>query len=328
MRVGILLCLGCLSLTAGAEESRTFDEYLAQVRQHATERGIRKATLEQAFVDLTPDPRVIRFDRRQPEFVQTFEEYLTARVSAARISQARTHYREHEQTLDRIAESFGVDPEYLVAFWGLESSFGRYQGKYDIVRSLATLGHDARRSAFFTRELHAALKILDEGHVTRSDFVGGWAGAMGQNQFLPSTFLNYAVDFDRDGRKDIWANRLDIWASIANYLSSHNWRRGAGWGFAVKIPSTFDIDELPPAKTDGGCRALRQHTEKRSLAEWRTNGIERSTATDGDLRYALILPAKGDTGSYLVGGNFRSILAYNCANKYAVSVGLLADAIR
>ena len=202
-----------------ADGAESFDDYLVKVRSAAIGNGIASETVDAAFRGLTRDERVIGYDRKQPEFVQTFDEYLTARVTNFRKQEGRKLFRLHQPLLDEIAGLYGVDPEYIVAFWGLETSFGRYQGKYSIIRSLATLGHDQRRAAFFTAELLKALQILDEQHVAPEAFVGAWAGAMGQSQFMPSSFLRFAVDHDGDGRKDIWSNKADVFASIANYLN-------------------------------------------------------------------------------------------------------------
>lgn len=312
----------------GAKEDFTgFREWLVKTGREAEVRGISRNIIDLAFTGLEPDPRVIAFDRKQPEFVQTFEEYLAARVTQYRIDEAGKYYRQEIKLLSEVAHQYEVDPQYLVAFWGLESSFGRYQGKYSIIRSLATLGFDPRRSAFFTRELFQALRILEEGHIAPDRFVGGWAGAMGQNQFMPSSFLSYATDFDGDGKKNIWSSRADVWASIANYLSKNGWRQGAGWGSRVQLPGNLDLDSLPRSVPDASCRALRHHSKKLSLAEWQTRGIRPDKSIDHLQRYALVMPDKGEKTAYLVGGNFRTILSYNCANKYAVSVGLLADQI-
>ena len=304
-----------------------FKQWLVKTGEEAEARGISRKIIDLAFTGLEPDPRVISFDRKQPEFVQTFEEYLAARVTDYRINEAREHYRQEIELLSDVAHQYKVDPRYLLAFWGLESSFGRYQGKYSIIRSLATLGFDPRRSEFFTRELFHALQILEEGHITPDRFVGGWAGAMGQNQFMPSSFLSYAADFDGDGKKNIWSSRADVWASIANYLSKNGWRRGAGWGSRVKLPRNLDLASLPRSTPESGCRALRHHSKPLTLSEWQTRGIRPERPIDNSQRYALLMPGAGDATSYLVGGNFRTILKYNCANKYAVSVGLLADQI-
>ena len=269
---------------------------------------------------------MIGYDRKQPEFVQTFDEYLTARVTDYRKQEAVRLYRENESLLLAVADAYNVDPEFIVAFWGLETSFGRIQGKYSIVRSLATLGHDPRRSAYFTSELIHALKILDGGHIAAELFVGAWAGAMGQAQFMPSSFLRYAQDFDGDGKKNIWATKADVFASIANYLTQWGWEKGAGWGGKVDLPE-LNFAALKPAEYDTACRGLRHHSKALSLHEWSALSIM-PKGTLKNQPYALIEPEEGASSGYLVGGNFRVILRYNCANKYAVSVGLLADYIR
>ena len=327
----LLLVFVLVPLRLNAESEKPdftdFQQWLVRTAKEAETRGISRQIINLAFTGLEPDPRVISFDRKQPEFVQTFDGYLVARITEFRINKAREYYQQEITLLSAVANQYKVDAQYLLAFWGLESSFGRYQGKYPIIRSLATLGFDARRSAFFTEELFNALQILEEGHITAEKFVGGWAGAMGQNQFLPSSFLNYAVDFDGDGKKNIWSNHADVWASIANYLNKNGWRKGAGWGSRVVLPMNLDLASLPYSIPEKSCRALRHHTEKLSLADWKTFGILPDKPITDSQPYALIMPGEGEKTSYLVGGNFRTILNYNCANKYAVSVGLLAEQI-
>lgn len=321
----LIIAFALLAHCAYAEERQSFDEWLSGIREDALARGISEETV--ALLDgIERDERVIGFDRRQPEFVQTFDEYLDARVTQYRIDKARELFREHREVLEAIGARYGVEPQYLVAFWGLESSFGRYQGKYSILRSLATLAYDPRRSAFFTSELFAALQILDEGHVPPDEFVGGWAGAMGQNQFLPSSFLKYAQDFDGDGKKNIWTNQVDVWASIANYLDTEGWQHGAGWGSEAKLAGPVNFEMLRPETVPPGCRALRHHTRKMAVSEWDELGVEPVKELPSGT-WALVIPGDGDESNWLVGGNFRTILHYNCANKYAVSVGLLADHI-
>jgi membrane-bound lytic murein transglycosylase B len=326
----VISCL-IISVPVSAENKEPdftgFDEWLDKTAIEAQARGISKETVDSAFENLQPDPRVIRFDRKQPEFVQTFDEYLTARVTEDRINKAREFYESEKKLLNEIADRYDVDPQYLIAFWGLESSFGRYQGKYSVIRSLATLGFDPRRSKFFTEQLFGALQILEEGHVSPEDFVGGWAGAMGQNQFIPTSFINYAADFDGDGKKNIWSNKADVWASIANYLSKNGWKRGDGWGARVALPAAVEVAKLPMTDPGKRCRALRHHTAKLSLPEWREYGVESDQSMNKSINYALVIPPENERTSYLVGGNFRTILSYNCANKYAVSVGMLADLI-
>jgi membrane-bound lytic murein transglycosylase B len=313
-----------ISGLASAADDEGFAAYLAQVKQLALDEGISTSTVNTALDGLVRDERVIGFDRRQPEFVQTFKQYLSARVTNFRKQEGLRLLQHHKALLAKVKAAYGVEPEYIVAFWGLETSFGRYQGKYSIVRSLATLGHDPRRSGFFTNELIKALRILDEGHIPADRFVGAWAGAMGQSQFMPGSFLSYAQDFDRDGKKNIWQSEADVFASIANYLRASGWETGQGWGRAVELPVSLGPGSLQADSYDTSCRALKHHTRQLPAREWRAMGLD-VTGLVQDRDYALVNPDEGVRTTYLVGGNFRSILRYNCANKYAVSVGLLAD---
>lgn len=330
--VFLLALLGaCLFATAVADdvaqspsEPAAWASFLAGVERDALAAGVSAEVLDAALDGLEPDPRVLGFDRKQPEFVQTLEQYLTARVTPGRVSAARRHFAEQGELLTRVGKRYAVDPQVIVAFWGVESSFGRYQGKYSIVRSVATLAHDQRRSAFFRKELLHALAILNEGHVPPGKFVGGWAGAMGQNQFMPSSFRRYAQDFDGDGRKDIWRNRGDVWGSIAFYLAVHGWREGETWGFRVALPDGFDFADVARQDTVSRCRAERSHSAPADAAQWRQRGFD-VPAGAPDLR--LVRPEDGATHSYMAAPNFGTILRYNCANKYAISVGLLADAV-
>ena len=310
------------TVAAGA---KSFDDYLGKVRSAAILSGVASETVDAAFRGLVRDERVVGYDRKQPEFVQTFEGYLTARVTNFRKNEGRRLFKLHQALLDEVAGLYDVDPEYIVAFWGLETSFGRYQGKYNIIRSLATLGHDQRREAFFTAELLKALQILDEQHVSPEAFVGAWAGAMGQSQFMPSSFLRFAVDHDGDGRKDIWSNKADVFASIANYLNKAGWKKGAGWGGPASF-NTLDFASLKPLEVDPSCRALKRHSRKMSISSWKELGVVPLVQL-ADQTYALISPEAGASSGYLVGGNYRAILNYNCADKYAVSVGLMSEAI-
>ena len=223
--ISIILLLAVVDVCLSSVYAQSFKEYLVFVREKAIEAGISEAIINQELFQLKPDPRVLALDRKQPEFIQTTEDYLKARLSDKRISDGRNLRQMHNKDLLAVERTYKVDANYIVAFWGLETNFGRYQGKYSVIRSLATLGHDPRRNTFFTRELISALKILDEGHVKSGSFVGAWAGAMGQSQFMPSSFLNYAVDYDKDKIVDIWNSHYDIFASIANYLKSHGWKK-------------------------------------------------------------------------------------------------------
>jgi len=322
-RITILYSILVIGTCPSFVFAEDFRDYLKAVREKAIIAGVPERILNKEFNGLKPDPRVLELDRNQPEFVQTLADYLDARVSKARIIKGQEMSSGFREELSRVEEYYQVDSEYILAFWGLETNYGRYQGNYSVVRSLATLGHDPRRKNFFTRELINALKILDQGHISSDQFVGAWAGAMGQSQFMPSSFLGYAQDFDRDGRKDIWNSEIDVFASIAYYLKKNGWKPGFGWGKKVIVSETI-LKEFPPMVSQTKCRALKYHSKKMLLNGWRDLGVNTKGLLD-EQAYALLRPGAEQGHTYLVGGNFETILAYNCANKYAISVGLLAD---
>ena len=321
--LSFILLIAFIQISVSLASAQSFKDYLASVREKAIDAGISEALVNQEFFQLKPDPRVLELDKKQPEFVQTTEEYLKLRLSDKRISEGKRLLRLYKNELLAVERSYQVDANYIVAFWGLETNFGRYQGKYSVIRSLATLGYDPRRNIFFTRELISALKILDEGHVKSNAFVGAWAGAMGQSQFMPSSFFGYAQDFDGDGKKDIWSSELDVFASIANYLRKNGWSYSDLWGKRV-IVSNEIYDRFPPTSEQSGCRAMKNHSIKRPLSDWVNVGIDPGRLSE-DKNYALLRLSDSSEQTYLVGRNFETILQYNCANKYAVSVGLLAD---
>jgi membrane-bound lytic murein transglycosylase B len=200
-----------------------FNDWLKDVKKEARSKGISQATINEALVGISHDARVIRLDRRQPETKLTLEEYLAKVISDARIRRGRELLAEHRATLDPISQKYGVAPEFIVALWGIETSYGNNTGSFSVVESLATLAYDGRRSTYFRGELMNALKIIDQDHITADDMQGSWAGAMGQCQFMPTSFLSFAVDHNGDGKRDIWNTEADVFASIANYLSKHGW---------------------------------------------------------------------------------------------------------
>lgn len=309
----MLLIFSVSSISSSALES--FDDWLAGLRTDAIARGISVDTLDNALKGLKPVPRVIELDRRQPEFTQGFREYLNARVSENRIKIGQRLLREHRDLLEKVRDKYGVQPRFLVAIWGLETNFGSYTGGFQVIDSLATLAYDERRSSFFRKELLNALVILDEGHINVQDMSGSWAGAMGQVQFMPSSFSRFAVDADGDGRKDIWNSLPDIFESAANYLSGSGWNRGYIWGREVLLPSGFK------AETTG------LDTEK-TLAGWQELGIRLRDGRDlpsEDIKSSIILPAGNDGPALLVYENYRAILKWNNSHNYAVSVCHLAD---
>ncbi len=312
-----------------------FGPWLEELKAEARAAGISQATLERALAGLEPDPEVIARDRRQPEFTQTAAQYLAARVSDTRIARGREMMRRHRDLLRAVEEAYGVQARFIVAIWGLETNYGGFTGDWSVVRSLATLAWDRRRSSFFRSELIAALRILDAGHITPEAMRGSWAGAMGQSQFMPSSFLRYAADFDGDGRRDIWTDEADVFASIANYLKEAGWRPDLTWGRPVRLPADAAAlwervrRSAPPASCG---RALRDHSRLLPLGEWQALGVRRLDGRDlpkrPDVEASLVQPDGPGGQAYLTYANFRAILRYNCSNLYGLAVGLLADALK
>lgn len=306
-----------------------FDEWLAGVRAEALSLGIKAATLDQALTGLEPIPTVIQRDRTQAEIVQTLDQYLKARVTPKVIQTARSMRKTHVELLENVEEKYGVPQGIVVAIWGLESNFGRFSGVRPTIATLATLAYDPRRSTLFRRELLDALKILDSGDVEPSALRGSWAGALGQPQFMPSSFLLYAQDFDGDGRRDIWKSTPDVFASIANYLKEHGWNSEQTWGREVSMPvaSLARIAAAAPIQTSG-CLARRQMTAPLPLAEWQKLGVRNvagGALPNADISASLI---SGVKRHFLVYPNYQAILEYNCVNAYGLSVGLLGDRAR
>jgi membrane-bound lytic murein transglycosylase B len=304
-----------------------FDEWLGLVRAEAKARGISDATLDAAFTGLQPLPVVIERDRSQAEIVQTLDRYLEQHVSAKVVQTARTRRVEQADLLARVTAKYGVPPGVIVAVWGLESNFGRFSGVRPTIQTLATLAYDPRRSTLFREELFNALTILDSGDVEPSALRGSWAGALGQPQFMPSSFLLYAQDFDGDGKRDIWRSTADVFASIGNYLAAHGWHRDQIWGREVRVPADTlaGLSEHAPLQTQG-CLARRQMTVPMAIAEWTKLGVRTkggAALPDGDMTASLIT---GSKRHFLVYPNYQALLEYNCVNAYGLSVGLLGDA--
>ena len=307
--------LAALSVPARADPG--FDAWLEGVRQEARERGLKEATIESALSDISPIKRVVELDRRQPEFKLTLDSYLSRVVSKARIEKGRARLAEHGTLLKEVSAKYKVQPRFIVALWGIETDFGRYLGGFPVIPALASLAYDGRRSAYFRKELFNALTVIDRGHIGAKDMMGSWAGAMGQNQFMPSSFLRYAVDYDGDGRRDIWGTHADIFASSANYLSKVGWRGDQTWGRKVRLPNGFD-------------RALIGLKVRKGLRDWQRLGVRRPDGRDlpaRNLRSSILLPGGADGSAYVVYDNFRAILRWNRSNLFATAVGSLADRI-
>jgi membrane-bound lytic murein transglycosylase B len=329
----LFLC-GLVVLTAAQEPAEPqrppFAEWLDGLRADAVARGIRPEIVDQALATVAePEPTVLERDRTQAETVLTLERYLARQLRPAVVRTARMMYSRHRTLLDKVSERFGVSPREIVAVWGLESNFGRFTGVRPTIGALATLAWDTRRAAFFRGELLAAMEILDRGDVHVSDMRGSWAGAMGQPQFMPSSYLKWAADFDDDGRRDIWGSRPDVFASIANYMKEHGWRPGQAWGREVTVsPELAKTIAADVPRREGSCAARRDMTVALPVAEWQEMGVRR---TNGDALPKTDFTASLVTGSsrhFLVYDNYDALLEYNCAHSYAITVALLSDRIR
>ncbi len=307
---------------AAPVETKTlsFDEWRNLLRSDAIAAGIDPALFDRAFAGLTPNPDVIAADNSQPEFTRPVWEYLDGALSPLRIAQGRTLRLQHRDTLKAIKKQYGVDREVLLAIWGLESNFGGNIGNHNVLRSLATLAYEGRRQVFWRSQLLAVLQILQHGDVTPESLIGSWAGAMGQTQFMPTTYNEHAVDFDGDGKRDLWNSPADALASAAHYLQASGWQKGQPWGFEVQLPQGFDYTLADPEV-------------RRSLVDWMALGLkpidpEIREDADDEAVATLLLPAGHRGPAFLLLNNFRSILKYNNSTSYALAIGLLSDALR
>lgn len=295
-----------------------FATCIPQLQQRARDAGVSAATVENVLAQVQYVPRVIELDRKQPEFSETFRNYLTLRVTDQRIEQGRKLLAQHRALLQQLERDYGVPPHYLLAFWGLETNYGSFLGKMPVLDSLATLACDPRRSEYFTLELLEALRLVDSGTVTPEKFIGSWAGAVGNMQFMPTNYRRYAVDADSSGKPDLWRSIPDAMTSAANYLNQIGWQKNRRWGREVRLPKNFDY-------------AQANLQQRKSLQEWRMLGV---TLPDGkplpaqDLQGAILVPS-GHTGpAFIVYDNFDVIMKWNRSEFYAIAVGHLADRIK
>jgi membrane-bound lytic murein transglycosylase B len=297
-----------------------FANFVASMKAEARRAGISARTLDIAFAGVAPNQKVLERDRHQPEFTMTWQQYRDLLLTDQRITAGRAAYQQNRALFSSVQERFGVEPGPIVGIWGLESSYGTGTGDFHVVEALATLAWDGRRASFFRSELLAALRILDHGDVTPARMTGSYAGAMGQPQFMPSSYLRYAVDFEGHGRRDIWTSKPDVLGSIANYLARSGWHSGERWGQQVMLPPRFDLNATG--------RDIR-----RPISEWARLGVR---TMDGrplpasDAPAAIVLPdgpGGASADAFLVSGNFIAIRRYNPSDFYAILVGLLGDSV-
>lgn len=302
--------------TALAAES--FDHWLNVLKQEARQKGISENIINQSLSNIKPIPRIIELDRKQPEGTMTFAKYQERVISQQRINTGRHLYQTHKAELERASAKYGVPPEVIVALWGIETSYGDNTGGFGVIEALATLAHDGRRSDFFRGELFKALEILEEGHISPANMKGSWAGAMGQNQFMPSSFHAYAVDGNGDGRRDIWTSLPDVFASTANYLSKSGWNADQRWGRRVEVPASFS-------------KNLADRDIKKPLEFWKSIGITLPGGAElpvaQGMQGSIILPDGIGGPAFLVYDNYNVIMKWNRSIYFATSVGLLSDAI-
>ena len=294
--------------------------WLEKFKIRAEKSGISKDIIDETLNQVKIIPRVIELDRKQPEFTLTLSEYLNRVISKQRKKKGISKIRENWILLENISKKYNVQPRFIVALWGIETDFGRVSGGFPVIDSLVTLAYDGRRGEYFSKELLNALKIIDEGHISYDEMMGSWAGAMGQTQFMPSSFLSYAEDYNNDGKKDIWQSKEDALASAANYLSKLKWDNNETWGREVKINDDFNLtdDEL----------TLKN---KKKISEWQMLGVRRIDGTDLPKKniegYLIKINDRNKARYFLVYKNFKRILKWNTSNYFAIAVGILSDSI-
>jgi len=318
------------ALQSTTDPTLPFEEWLAAVIEEADDKGFDEGLIKQTLVGLEPLPRVIQADRSQAELNPGLERYLSTRLTRPVITRGREMLKQHRALLGRIEQEFNVQRRFVVAIWGMETRYGRITGREPIFRALATLAWEPRRAEYFRGELFNALTMVQRGHIDAKSMVGSWAGAMGHPQFMPSSYLKHAVDFDKDGRRDIWNSVPDALASIASYLESYDWRDDETWGREVRVSpaARAKITEAVPMRTEG-CFAIRNMTERRELEDWAELGVRRADGKPlprADVDASLV--TTGDGRTFLAYRNYEAILGYNCAHYYAVSIGMLADRLQ
>jgi len=294
--------------------------WLEKFKIRAEKSGISKKTIDETLNQVKIIPRVVELDRNQPEFTLTLSQYLNNVVSKKRKQKGISKIRENWILLENVSKKYKVQPRFIIALWGIETDYGRISGGFPVIDSLVTLAYDGRRGRYFSKELLNALKIIDEGHISYEEMKGSWAGAMGQTQFMPSSFLSYAEDYNNDGKKDIWKTKEDALASAANYLSKLKWDNNETWGREVIVNDNFYLtDEELTLKN------------KKKINEWQALGVRRIDGTDLPKKniegYLIKINDNNKTRYFLVYKNFKKILKWNTSNYFAIAVGILSDSI-
>lgn len=316
-KIIIFLFLVFFSPLVPAQEEALPEQCIKTLQEQAKQAGLPQSLIHEVIPELKYLPKVIKSDRSQPEFTQTFAAYLNKRVSDIRIKQGKQLLIKHEDFLELLFRKYGVPGRYLIAFWGLESNYGHYLGKISTLNSLATLACDERRSEFFTHELLLALKLMNRESLPPDRMQGSWAGAMGHTQFMPSTYYQYAVDGDGDGQINLWLSEKDALASSANYLQQLGWKTGERWGREVHLPVNFAYEKT-------GYKSWK------SLTQWKSSGVTKVNGVllpELDIQSAILVPSGHSGPAFLVYQNFNIIMNWNQSKHYALSVGLLADRI-
>lgn len=331
------LLLACLFVALAshsviAQEKPKFEDYVQRLKQEAIQKGFEQELVDQAFANLSYKEKVVKADKNQPEFVQTLDTYLPKRINKWVVNRANKLYQNKKALLNEIGQEFGVQPRFIVALWGLESSFGKHRGKMPVIASLVTLAYEGRRESLYRPQIFKALKIVQEGEITLDELKGSWAGAMGQTQFMPSSFHRYAVDYDGDGKRDIWNTEADVFASIANYLKTEGWNDDLTWGREVLLPTQFDTTQGIPPKTRGRKNWLAQWQKtQKPLAEWKKVGVMRINGKPLPVRSieaALLFPDDEKGRAYLAYDNYKVLMHWNRSYYFVTSVGVLADQIK
>jgi len=309
-----------------------FEQYIIKLKAEALTHGFEQSLIDSSFAEVKFHKRAVTSDRKQPENVETLDTYLPKRVPSWKVKKARALFKQHKTILTEIGSKYSVQPRFIVALWGLETNFGKFTGGYNVVSALSTLAYEGRREVFFKKQLWAALTILKQRHIYIADMKGSWAGAMGQNQFMPTSFLAYAVDGDGDGKKDIWHNQVDIFSSIANYLQKEGWNGELTWGRQVKLPPNFNTTLAIPKNTGNRKNWLKAWGEsEKTLAQWQTLGIRRTDGTNlpkVDIKAALVFPDDKKGRAYLAYDNYKSLMHWNLSYYFVSSVGHLSDRIK